>query len=107
MEAAILDFTHNAIQRLLLSFPCSTLVKFRTNNILAIKRAQQKTSHVSHNKFKVLLWLKCTQNVTFLEVFQVFLIIHLDAILKFHYRRIRIWSEKYRFLVKKVWKSTP
>ena len=48
MVAAILDFTHNAIRTLLLSFLRSTLVKFRTN-ILAIKK-QQKTSHVSHNK---------------------------------------------------------
>ena len=49
MVAAILDFTHNAIRTLLLSFLRSTLVKFRTN-ILAIKKTQQKTSHVSHNK---------------------------------------------------------
>ena len=50
MVAAILDFTHNAIRTLLLSFLRSTLVKFRTNNILAIKKRNKKTSHVSHNK---------------------------------------------------------
>ena len=50
MVAAILDFTHNAIRRILLSFLRSTLVKSRTNNILVIKKTQQKTSHVSLNK---------------------------------------------------------
>ena len=50
MVAAILDFTHNAIRRILLSFLRSTLVKFRTNNILVIKKTQQKISHVSLNK---------------------------------------------------------
>ena len=37
--SAILDFTHNAIRRLLLSFHRTTLVKFTTINILAIKNA--------------------------------------------------------------------
>ena len=41
MVAAILDFTHNAIRTLLLSFLGSTLVKFRTN-ILAIKKHNKK-----------------------------------------------------------------
>ena len=42
MVAAILDFTHNAIRRLRLSFLRSTLVKFRTINTLAIKNATKK-----------------------------------------------------------------
>ena len=49
MVAAILDFTHNAIRTLLLSFLRSTLVKFRTNNILAIKKRNKKLL-MSHNK---------------------------------------------------------
>ena len=40
--AAILDFTHNAIRTLLLNFLRSTLVKFRTNNILAIEKCKKK-----------------------------------------------------------------
>ena len=42
MEAAILDFTHYAIRRLLLSFPRSTLVKFWTINFFGDKKRNKK-----------------------------------------------------------------